>query len=212
MKYKQLLFLLFIITTNMYSLEVNIIGVSKNDNVIQIDVEISTETMVFLPENLLEDRITTGVNPLTLNDYQIFYSILIKSHVSNNRFVLAASNENLGVIRYWGRLHTLRLTNGVNYVPFSGRKNMSIIIDTINMPHFFGQDRFILIEQDNYIIDEIYLSICYSVIPIINSVNCEKMEDEILLNQFHFENIIKISSVTYRLKEPFIYKPTVTEN
>jgi hypothetical protein len=198
MKFRLIVFIVYIAVTKIYSLEVSIIDVIQKDDTVQIDIEIFSENVILLPENLLTQRVTTGRNVFNGNDYQIFYACLIKSALRGNRFILAVSNENLGPVRYSGTIGGIWLTGGLDYVPFSGVKIMSIIIDKINIPYYHGQDKFTRIEQDNYIIDEISLSICYS-----NDNRLNKEGED--LSALFFENFMKISSVAYRLTEPFIF-------
>ena len=198
MNIKQILFFLCITLVNVYSLEVSIIDISQNDKTIQIDVEIFSSTIILLPENLFSQKISTDTNVFTENQYQIFYAFLIKSALRNGRFILALSNENLGIVSYFGRLQAKRLTAGINYLPFIGKKGMSIIIDKIEAPYIIGQDRFIMIEQDYYNIDEIFLSICYANVRLNDPETHSRITEYVIF----FENLIKIASVTYRLSFP----------
>ena len=57
MKSKLCLFLFCLVAVKNYSLDINVIDISKNDNIIQIDIEISSDVLIYLPENILTQRI-----------------------------------------------------------------------------------------------------------------------------------------------------------
>jgi hypothetical protein len=193
MRLKLLLLPTLILCIKVYSLEVNIIDISYQEKYFQIDIEISSDGTALIPETALQEKITTDINPLTGNEYQVFYAFLIASGLSDDRFVLVVSNENIGITQYLGRLHTVLLTRGVSFIPFSGKRPISIIINRVKVP--------IANNKTNFIIEEVFLNYCYSTDMRIKEREFYRNSGD----KLSLEDVLRISSVAYRLSDPIFY-------
>ncbi len=191
MKTRLLVSLMLIVCVQIYSLEVNIVDVSYDNKYFQINIEISSNNTVFIPQTSLQQLVTTGNNPLTGKPYQIFYAFLIKSGALDT-FALVITNENMGITRYLYQLDNIRLTLGNKFIPFNGKKSISIVINKISMPQE--------IDKTEFIIEEIFFNYCYS--------NDERiMNSDIYGHTIPLSDVLKnISSVVYRLPEPILYE------
>lgn len=197
MKKILIILLLIINTIAIWSIDLDILNITINNDTLMLEVKINSVQEVYLPENVVQAEIFKRTDPFG-RSINIFYGVLKLNNRGN--YTLILSNEIAGLYQYikmpFGNAISLS-TIDTKYISFSNKELTSIIlIDKVFRPIEGIKDE----NAENIKVDEVYLEFCFSTDLRLKNKKPGDLADKII----PIENIIKTIICSYRLKLPLM--------